>query len=98
MNIIPIKRFTVFGNSMLPTLKPKQDVLVWCWFLNLKVGDIVVIHKNNKDMIKRIQKVHGREYYVIGDNAKESTDSKSFGWIKREEIIGKVFFIENFKL
>lgn len=77
---------------MLPTLKPGQDVLVLCRFFELKVGDIVAVKVNSTEMIKRIQKVLDREYFVVGDNQKESTDSRNFGWIKKEEIIGKVIW------
>ena len=56
MKIFPIQRFTVFGNSMLPTLKPGQDVLVFNWWnlVGIKVGDIVAIRVNGEDMVKRI--------------------------------------------
>lgn len=79
---------------MLPTLKPGQDVLVWCWFVKPKVGDIVAIKVNGKEMIKRVSKFSDREImiYVLGDNEKESTDSRNFGWIKKSEIIGKVIW------
>ena len=77
---------------MLPTLKAGQDVLVFCWFYTLKVGDLVAFKKNGREMIKRIQKVRGREYYVIGDNKKESTDSRKFGPIDKSQIIGKVIW------
>lgn len=77
---------------MLPILKPGQDVLVLCWFLKLKVGDLIVFKKNGKEMIKKIQKVRKQEYFVVGDNPKESTDSRNFGWIKKSEIIGKVIW------
>lgn len=81
---------------MLPTLKPGQNVLVFNWayiFLKPKVGEIIVIRKNGKDMVKRIQKVHDREYFVQGDNDKESADSRSFGPIRSAEIIGKVILV-----
>jgi len=78
---------------MLPFLKEGQEVLVWCWFYKPKVGDIVVIGKNGKDMVKRIQKIHDRKYFVGGDNKRESTDSRSFGPIDKSEIIGKVVFV-----
>lgn len=78
---------------MLPILKSGQDVLVWCWFFKLKVGDLVVFKKNGKEMIKRSQKVNDRSIYVIGNNLKESTDSRSFGWIEKSKIIGKVIYI-----
>lgn len=77
---------------MLPTLKPGTDVLVFCWFYTPKVGDIVAFKKDEKEMIKRIQKIKGK-IFVSGDNTKESTDSRNFGWIKREDIIGKVILV-----
>lgn len=81
---------------MLPTLKPGTDVLVWCWFFTLKVGDLVAIKYQGKEIIKRIHYILDREYNVIGDNKKESTDSRKFGWIDRKEIIGKVIFYQKF--
>lgn len=77
---------------MLPTLKEGQDVLVLCWFFKLKVGDIVAIEVHGKKMVKRIHYIRGREVIVIGDNKKESTDSRKFGPIKKEQIIGKVIW------
>lgn len=78
---------------MLPTLKPGMDVLVWCWFFGLKIGDLIVFKKNGKEMIKCIQKLRDHEYFVVGINQEKSTDSRSFGWIKKSEIIGKAIFV-----
>lgn len=101
--LFPIQRFTVYGNSMFPTLKPGQDVLVLCWprlnrgwFFKLKVGDIVVIKRAGKDIIKRIHLYHGRSISVLGDNPKESTDSRHFGWIDRGDILGKIILVLQF--
>ena len=96
MKFFPVFHFTVSGSSMLPTLKSGQDILCFNWaylFYGPKVGDIVVIRKNGKDMVKRIQKVHDREYFVEGDNNEGSTDSRSFGTVSRTEIIGKVILV-----
>ncbi len=93
---LPIKRFTVHGNSMFPTLKPGQNVLCFTWayiFGRPKIGDIVVIRKNGKNMVKRIQKVQDRKYFVQGDNRKESTDSRNFGLVGKPEIVGKVVLV-----
>ncbi len=79
---------------MFPTLKEGQDVLVWCWFLNLKIGDIIAFKKDGKVMVKRIHLYHDRSVSVVGDNKKESTDSRNFGWIKKSEIIGKVIWYQ----
>lgn len=75
---------------MLPTLKPGQDILVWCWFNKYRVGDIVVIKKNGKEMVKRISKIDDRRIFVMGDNERMSTDSRSFGWIDKKDISGKL--------
>lgn len=77
---------------MLPTLKSSQDVLVWCWFYTPKIGDIVAIKVNGKEMIKRITKINDRHILIMGDNKKESTDSRKFGPIRKEQIIGKVIW------
>lgn len=77
---------------MIPTLKPGQDVLVLCWFFKLKVGDLVAFKKDDQEMIKRIQTSVDRHIFVMGDNEKESTDSRKFGPIKKEHIIGKVIW------
>ena len=90
----PLQRFTISGNSMLPTLKSGQDVLVRCWFINPKAGDIVVIKHGVREIVKRIQTIRDRKYFVIGDNKKESTDSRKFGPIKKEQIIGKVIWYQ----
>lgn len=86
---------------MLPTLKPGQDILVWCWFAKIKIGDIVAIKVGDKEMVKRISKFllgdeptsdQEKMIYVLGDNRKESIDSRRFGLIKKDQIIGKVIW------
>ena len=85
----PISRFTVSGNSMTPTLHSGQDVLSINWFVNPKVGDIVVIKKSGKEMVKRIQKVEDGKVFVVGDNPSESIDSRSFGPVNMADVVGK---------
>ncbi|MBI2314994.1 S26 family signal peptidase [Candidatus Daviesbacteria bacterium] len=92
----PFSRFTVEGISMLPTLKPGQDILCFkrqCVFFQPKVGDMVVIRKNGKEMVKRISKITKTGYFVEGDNKKESTDSRDFGPVSKLEIVGKVVYV-----
>lgn len=89
----PVSRFTVHGNSMFPTLGNGQDVLSfnWAYLAKLpKTGDIVVIKQSGKEMVKRVQKVQGHLVSVQGDNMKESTDSRHFGPISMNQIVGKV--------
>ncbi len=81
---------------MLPTLKPGQDVLVFNWayiFSQPKIGDMIVIKLENKEIIKRVHYILGRKVFVQGDNQKESIDSRNFGAVDKSEIIGKVVFV-----
>lgn len=92
MKITPINRFTIKGNSMTPTLIPGQDVLTINWFVNPKIGDIVVIKKSGKEMVKRVERVDRDRVFLIGDNQDESTDGRHFGPVKQEQIVGKVIY------
>lgn len=78
---------------MEPTIKDRQEILVSSLpFLisKPKVGEMVAFKEDNKTIIKRIQKTDGRRFFVLGDN---KNDSKEFGWIEKEKIIGKVIYI-----
>lgn len=83
---------------MTPALRPGQDVLSFNWaYLGRKpqVGDVVVIKMKGKEMVKRVQKIVDREVFVQGDNPKSSTDSRHFGTINLDQIIGKVVYQSN---
>ena len=75
---------------MIPTLYPGQDVLSFNWFVNPKVGDVVIIKVGNKEMLKRVTKIDGRQIMFEGDNKEESTDSRHFGSVSMDQIVGKV--------
>ena len=78
---------------MEPALKPGQEILVSSLpylILNPKVGDLVAFKDKNKFIIKRIKKAGKDEFLVKGDNL---TDSKDYGWIKKNNIIGKVIYV-----
>ena len=58
------------------------------------LGKVVVIEREERPgifLVKRLQKSHGGKFWVEGDN-KESTDSRTWGWIPGNEIIGVVLF------
>lgn len=82
---------------MEPTISQGQTVLVSAvpyLFSKPKIGDIVAFKKNEKVFIKRINKIDpsadGEKYFVSGDNKNDSFDSRRFGWITKENILGKV--------
>ncbi len=71
----------------------------------IKKGDILILQVKNEEMIKRLSHLPGEKFeldgteislnkneiYVLGDNPKESIDSRNYGPLKGENIIGKVF-------
>lgn len=97
-NIFPINKYLVSGNSMSPFLKPGNVVLVIKYFpvfFKPRREDIVAC-KNPLDariLIKRITKIENNRYFVEGDNRSASTDSRNFGFIDKDHIIGKVIFV-----
>jgi signal peptidase I len=95
-------RVVVEGASMEPTYNPRDWLLVRYRFfgskrLPLRFGDVVVIEREQQPgifFIKRITKIQqdssGQEsYFVEGDN-KSGTDSRTWGYLSRSEVIGKV--------
>lgn len=76
---------------MEPIIHGKDIVLVVDKSLvRLCIGDIVLFKKNNTQMVKRIKERKMNEFRVEGDNSSQSTDSRSFGPIRKDEIIGRV--------
>lgn len=90
------KRFRVSGESMLPLLQAGEEVLIDIAAYKQKlpeIGDLVVArHPNRPDliMIKRVTEINEKGYFLTGDNYNFSTDSRSFGVVKLEHIVGKV--------
>jgi len=91
------RRFRVVGQSMMPLLKPGNEVLLdpRAYHSQLpKAGEIVVVnHPDCLDfqLIKRVIQVLPDGCCVIeGDNRSKSTDSRSFGAIEPDNLLGKV--------
>ena len=81
---------------MEPLIKSNDTLLVSglpYLFKNPKINDIVALReKGNKMLIKRITKIHNDKYFVQGDNLKDSYDSRKFGEIFKNQILGKVIY------
>jgi nickel-type superoxide dismutase maturation protease len=91
------RRFRVTGASMSPVLEPGDEVLVdnRAYRRTLpRPGDIVVArhpYRTDLRLVKRIVKVLENGHCVLeGDNRFESTDSRLFGSIPPERIVGRV--------
>ena len=96
------------SGSMEPTLKENSYILGVRIVENLDIGDIIVFKHDGQTMVKRIagkggdkvQTIYGEmivpegKYYVLGDNAANSYDSRYWinSFIKREDVIAKLLF------
>lgn len=78
---------------MNPTLKDGEVVLV-DREAAIDVGDIVVARhpiEQDHEIAKRVARINERgHYFLVGDNADDSEDSRHFGAVTREYIKGKV--------
>ena len=77
----------VSGLSMIPTLAPGERLLVR---LDgpIVLGDIVVFERANQFDIKRILRIEADGVFVQGDNDQVSTDSRTYGLIPHDNVIG----------
>ena len=82
------------GHSMMPVLPPGTVVWANRWFKKdkLKEGDVIIFQHEGKEKIKRVCDLSEAAVYVLGDHSETSTDSRHFGWVRREDIIAKAFW------
>src|SRR6266508_3460943 len=94
----------VRGDSMRPTLDPGQRIAVGPVRGALRRGEVVLLRRAGLEMVKRVVglpgehvrlldvRLGGDELAVLGDSRGHSTDSRSFGAVPSEDVIGIVRF------
>ncbi|MGF1537113.1 MAG: nickel-type superoxide dismutase maturation protease [Elainellaceae cyanobacterium] len=88
-------RLRVTGRSMVPLLQPGDEVLVNSRAYQTQPplpGDIVVACHPYRDLklVKRMVGLRGDRCLLSGDNWRESTDSRQFGAVPLDRILGRV--------
>jgi len=86
-------RYRIEGESMAPVLRDGDEVLV---DVKARVGidDVVIARHPFRESVEMAKRVTGIDangkFFLVGDNAEESTDSRTFGPVPIECIKGKV--------
>jgi len=84
----------IIGKSMYPTFGNNAVVLVRKFSLeNIEVNDIIVANISGMQIVKRVTKIDfdendNRKFFIVGDNCFGSYDSRDFGFINENMIIG----------
>ena len=91
------KRFRVTGRSMTPLLRPGDEILIdprAYWRSRPSVSDIVIACRPDRldlRVIKRVKDISADgSCFLTGDNLQASTDSRTFGWVSPDHILGRV--------
>jgi signal peptidase I len=98
------------GHSMMPGIRPGKALLVCKLFYGFRFpgsgtyllrwtsprqGDIVVFYTPLGEIaVKRCGEIKDGEFYALGDNSLQSYDSRSYGPVSVDNIIGKVLGIK----
>ncbi len=100
---LPVSRYVVEGSSMEPAFRTGDRVLVNRLAYRRReprAGEVVVLHdpeRRGHVLLKRIADAPSAaapepsQVYVLGDNIAESRDSRSFGYVDRDAIIGRAW-------
>jgi nickel-type superoxide dismutase maturation protease len=98
-------RIEIQGASMVPTLMP-GDWALTSSTRRVRVGDVMVVEHPGRpgyEMVKRVAAVPGRsvgervlgadEFWVEGDRADASSDSRQFGPVRRDQLKARVLLV-----
>lgn len=95
-----VQIFRIQGKSMEPYAWGNDFVVVRKFFFweRPRVGDVVLARdprQTTRILCKHIARQTESTYWLEGDNAQASTDSRAFGAVAKNALLGKVIFALN---
>lgn len=82
----------VVGTSMSPRLTSGHIVIGSGYFGRIKPGQVYVFVHQDREKIKRVERVVANKVFFIGDNLGFSNDSRHFGWVDSSAVIAKIIW------
>jgi len=91
----PLRRVAVLGESMRPALEAGDRLLVVA--LRPRPGDVVAVldpRDGERVIVKRVAAVDPGDggITVLGDNPAASTDSRTFGPVRPDHVLGRAVY------
>lgn len=94
--------YQIPSQSMHPTLQRGDIVMVNTWAYKAApptIKDVLIVRRSASGMAlaKRLARIRttvvGTELFLEGDNPNRSVDSRRFGWVTDNYLIGKIEFV-----
>lgn len=76
----------ISGDSMAPALR--DGAIVVFFSRPPRAGSIVLAEYGGREIVKRVERISGDMFYLVGDNRQESTDSRHYGTLSKSAILG----------
>lgn len=89
---LPWLRVEVRGLSMVPALAPGEWVVVRR-DVAPRPGAVMVVRQAGRLVVKRVVRVGDDGVWVEGDNADASDDSRTYGPVDREDVVGEARWV-----
>lgn len=73
---------------MVPTLVPDDRIIIR-YGKSFSVGDLIIFKRDDHTEIKRVERIEDDGLFVVGDNDLMSLDSRTYGLISPDSVIGR---------
>ncbi len=76
---------------MVPNLGYGDELLIR-YGAKISVGDVIVFRRSGQNDIKRVESISDEGVFVVGDNRMASLDSRDYGLVRHDQVLGKALF------